>query len=45
MLLGIVEGGRCCVNTRRWHSRQNYIETTFNIMRRMADWDFGRAAT
>jgi putative transposase len=24
---------------------QNYIETTFNIMRRMADWDFGRAAT
>lgn len=24
---------------------QNYIETAFNIMRRMADWDFGRAAT
>jgi len=22
---------------------QNYIETTFNIMRRMADWDFSRA--
>ncbi len=22
---------------------QNYIETTFNIQRRMADWDFGRA--
>jgi len=22
-----------------------YIETTFNIMRRMADWDFGQAAT
>ena len=24
---------------------QNYAETTFNIMRRMADWDFTRAAT
>jgi len=24
---------------------QNYIETAFNSMRRMADWDFGRAAT
>jgi len=24
---------------------QNYIETTFNIMRRMADWDFSRATT
>ncbi len=23
---------------------QNYAETTFNIMRRMADWDFARAA-
>lgn len=24
---------------------QNYIETTFNVQRRMADWDFARAAT
>jgi putative transposase len=24
---------------------QNYIETTFNIQRRMADWDFGRATS
>lgn len=24
---------------------QNYIETAFNIMRRMADWDFSRATT
>ncbi len=24
---------------------QNYIETTFNIMRRMADWDFAQATT
>ncbi len=24
---------------------QNYIETAFNIMRRMADWDFGQATT
>lgn len=24
---------------------QNYIETTFNVQRRMADWDFARATT
>jgi hypothetical protein len=29
----------------RRQPRQNYIETTFNIQHRMADWDFGRAQT
>jgi putative transposase len=29
----------------RWQPWQNYIETTFNVQRRMADWDFARAAT
>jgi len=29
----------------RRQSWQNYSETTFNIQRRMADWDFGRATT
>jgi putative transposase len=24
---------------------QSYIETCFNVQRRMADWDFGRAQT